>query len=162
MKLKSLFAMLLLAFLTTTVVPACKSKPKDADVKAKVENAISNPSVSVDVSNGVVTLSGEVSDAAQKSAAESAAKSLEKEGVVGVNNNISVVEPAPAPVEISPDAALTDAVNAAVKAYEGVKADVKDGVITLTGEIKKADLRVLMPILQALKPQKVENKLTVK
>ena len=43
-----------------------------------------------------------------------------------------------------------------------MKADVKDGVVTLTGEIKKASLPKLMQSLMALKPKKVDNKLTVK
>lgn len=165
MKLKSLFSLLLIAGATATIAPGCKSKPKDADVKAKVETAVANTAVSVDVKEGAVTLSGEVADESAKTSAESAAKGLEKEGVVSVANNITVTPPAPAPapVVVSADAALTEAVNAAIVKYDGVKAEVKDGVVLLSGEIKKADQRVLMPILQALKPKKVDNtKLTVK
>ena len=159
MKLKSLLSLLLLAGTTAMIAPGCKSKPKDADVKAKVEAAVATPGVSVDVKEGVVTLSGEVADENAKSAAETAAKGLEKEGVVSVTNNLTVTPPPPppAPVEVTVDAALTEAVNAAIKAYSGVKAEVKDGVVMLSGEIKKADQRVLMPILQALKPKKVDN-----
>jgi hyperosmotically inducible protein len=164
MKLKSLFSLLLIAGATATIAPSCKSKPKDADVKTKVEAAVANPAVSVDVKDGAVTLSGEVSDESAKVSAESAANGLKKEGVTSVANNITVfAPPPPAPVEISADAALTEAVNAAIKAYSGVKAEVKDGVVILSGEIKKADQRVLMPILQALKPKKVDNaQLTIK
>ena len=50
----------------------------------------------------------------------------------------------------------------AIKDNSGVKADVKDGVVTLTGEIKKTDLPKLMQKISALKPKKIENKLTVK
>ena len=49
----------------------------------------------------------------------------------------------------------------AIKDHPTVKAEVKDGVITLTGEIKKDALKKLMPLLQSLKPKKVDNKLTV-
>lgn len=165
MKLKSLLPLLLLTCTTAMIAPSCKSKPKDADVKAKVETAVAIPGVTVDVKDGAVTLSGEVTDEATKALAESNAKALEKEGVTSVTNLLTVAPPPPPPappVEISVDAALTDAVNAAIKAYSGVKADVKDGVITLTGEIKKAELRTLMPILQALKPKKVDNQLITK
>ena len=41
-------------------------------------------------------------------------------------------------------------------------ASVNDGVITLTGEINKADLPKLMQKVNALNPRKVENKLVVK
>ncbi|WP_315815771.1 hypothetical protein [Paraflavitalea speifideaquila] len=63
---------------------------------------------------------------------------------------------------ISPDETLNKAVADVIKAYNGVKADVKDGVVTLTGEIKKTQLPTLMPLLHALKPKKIENKLTIK
>lgn len=163
MKLKSLFSLLLIAGATATIATGCKSKPKDADVKASVEAAVANPAVTVDVKECDVTLSGMVADDAAKSAAETSAKGVKD--VKAVVNNIAVTPPPPPPaaVVVSPDAALIEAVNAAVAKFDGVKADVKDGVIMLSGEIKKADQRVLMPILQALKPKKVDNsKLTVK
>ena len=39
--------------------------------------------------------------------------------------------------------------------------EVKDGVVTLTGTLKKSDLQKVMMTLAALKPKKIENKLTI-
>lgn len=145
---------------------SCKGKVKDSDIqaaiteKAKTITGLGNATATVQ--DGVVTLSGEATDETAKVAYESAIKTIP--GVKQVVNNITVAAPAPAPepVVISPDETLKNAVNDVLKAYSSVKADVKDGVVTLTGEIKKAELATLMPMLHALKPKKIENKLTVK
>jgi len=50
----------------------------------------------------------------------------------------------------------------ATKDFPTVKSSVKDGVITLTGEIKRADLKKLITTLHSLKPKKIDNQLTVK
>ena len=39
---------------------------------------------------------------------------------------------------------------------------LKDGVVTLTGDIKRAELQKLMMTLHTLKPKKIDNKLTIK
>jgi hypothetical protein len=73
-----------------------------------------------------------------------------------------VAAPAPAPVVIAADDPLSKGVTDAIKDYPGVKADVKDGVVTLTGDIKRAELQKLMMSLHTLKPKKIDNKLTIK
>ena len=65
-------------------------------------------------------------------------------------------------VEISSDATLRSSVNDVVKAYNGVEFDVKDGVVTLRGNIKQDDLQTLIMKVQELKPKKVENQLVIK
>ena len=55
---------------------------------------------------------------------------------------------------------LTDAATAA--GINDLAVREQDGVITLTGEIKKDELKKLMPLLQSLKPKKVDNKATIK
>lgn len=138
-------------------------KPKDADIKTAIEQAISGiPDASgaiIDVKDGVATISGEFKDDAARVAAEAAAKAVK--GVKSVVN-VGTLAVVAAPVEISADAALIASVADAVKDFATVKADVLDGVVTLTGEIKKTDLPKLMMSLNALKPKKVDNKLTVK
>ncbi len=67
----------------------------------------------------------------------------------------------PAPVEVAPDDALTTGVKDATKDYPGVKADVNNGEITLTGEIKRSKLADLMMSLNSLKPKKINNQLTI-
>lgn len=162
-KILTVIAVAVIAF----SMPGCKSKVKDADVKTSVEAALrGNPdytAVMVDVTDGVATLSGEVKDETAKAGAEASTK--EVKGVKSVTNNISIAlppAPPPASVEVTSDDALTTAVKDAIKDNTGVMADVKDGVITLTGEIRKTDLPKLMQKLNALKPKKIENKLTIK
>ena len=67
-----------------------------------------------------------------------------------------------ATVEINSDATLRVSVDNLVKAYDDVHADVKDGVVTLRGNIKQSDLQNLIMKIQELKPKKVENQLVIK
>jgi hyperosmotically inducible protein len=140
-------------------------KPKDADIKTAIEQAISAipdaAGATIEVKDGIATITGEFKDETARIAAETAAKAVK--GVKSVVNNGTVAAPVVvAPVEISADAALISAVADAVKDFSTVKADVKDGIITLSGEIQKTNLPKLMMSLNALKPKKVDNKLTVK
>ncbi|TXH20688.1 MAG: BON domain-containing protein [Chitinophagaceae bacterium] len=154
--MKKIFAMAAIAMMTFAM-PSCKSKVSDADVKTAVESALSStPGLSVNVTDGAVTIDGSVADDAAKAAIEGALKGVK--GVKSVANNVTI---APAPV-INNDAALTELVVAALKDNPTVKAAIADSVITLTGEAKKADLQSIMQKVQALKPKKVDNKITVK
>lgn len=65
-------------------------------------------------------------------------------------------------VEINPDATLRTSVDNVLKAYDGVNADVKDGVVTLRGNIKQDDLQSLLMKVTELRPKRVENQLTIK
>lgn len=157
--MKKKFSVVLVAFAAALMlgftVTSCKSKPKDADIKTAVEQQLNNPAVSVAVTEGAVTLTGEVIDDAAKAALATSAQTVK--GVKSVDNQLTVTPP-PAPVVISADDSLATAVNDAIKDHAGVTAAVKDGVVTLTGEVKKADLAKLMQKVNALKPRKVENK----
>jgi|SRR5215217_8200760 len=140
-----------------TLMIACKGKPNDAELQTKVSEMVKVPGVTSEVKEGMVTLSGNVSDDASKAAAESAAKAVE--GIKGVNNNIMVTpsQVAVAPtVEVSPDAALTTAVNDAIKDFPGITANVKDGVVAVAGEISKDNWKTLKMALDGLNPKKVD------
>ncbi len=160
-----------LAFVLSAVVivslSACKSGPKDADIEKAVTEKLAAVSADVadagaTVKDGVVTLTGQFRDAASKAAFETTVTSIP--GVKSVVNNTTVAPPppAPAPVEIAADDPLIKGAADATKDFPGVKAEVKDGVITLTGEIKRSSLPTLMQSLNTLKPKKIENKLTIK
>lgn len=137
---------------------SCTSQEKkDAEAKAKIEALL--PGITADVKDGVASLSGELSDESAKASAEETAKGVA--GVKSVVNNTTVPPPMP-PVVINPDEELTTAAQSAIQMYPGVTASVTDGVITLTGEISKADWMKLKPALDALHPKKVENQLVVK
>ncbi len=156
---KILFSVLLLSSL---FIVGCK--PKDADIKASIENKLKTDAdvnaVMVDVSDGVATLSGICKDDASKMKAESDAKDVK--GVKSVVNNITMAAPPPPTVEVSADNTLTQGVMDATKDFPTVKASVNDGVITLTGDIARARLQTLMQSLNMLKPKKIQNQLTIK
>jgi osmotically-inducible protein OsmY len=66
-----------------------------------------------------------------------------------------------APVQISPDEALTKGLQDVTKDYPGVSATVNNGEVTLTGTIKRDRLPKLMQSIHALNPKKVNNNLTI-
>lgn len=159
MKMKSI----LLGMSLAITLVACG--PKDADIQKEIAAKITDlPGVSVTVKDGVATISGVCKDDAFKQNAETVIKGIK--GVKSVVNNCEIIAPEPvvteAPVEINPDAVLTTSVNEVVKSYNGVSAAVKDGVVTLTGDIKRDQLQNLIKSVQELKPKKVENKLNIK
>jgi hyperosmotically inducible periplasmic protein len=152
---------MLFLFVSTT---SCNSKKTDADIKTDVDKAIAANSslstVSTSVNEGIVTLSGEVKDETTKGTAATTASGVK--GVKSVTNNLSVTPPPAAPVVITADDPLKASVDNVVKAYSGVSYSIQEGVITLTGEIKRVDLQKLMMSLNTLKPKKIDNKLTIK
>lgn len=156
MKLKQLTAVVLSMGLLFMI--SCKGKPKDADIKATVVAALqSTPGITADVKDGVVTLTGTVASEADKDAAENTAKVAQ--GVKSVVNNVTVTPPAPptpAPVANNADATMKTAVDGIVKDFPGITADVKDGVITITGESKADRWKKLKMALDGLKPKKVD------
>ncbi|MBC7948960.1 MAG: BON domain-containing protein [Chitinophagaceae bacterium] len=158
MKKISSTLLLLFASITIFIGTGCKSEPKDADVKTSVESALqANPEttgLSVAINDGVATLTGEVKDAAAKSEASTIAGAVK--GVKSVSNNVTVAQTVAAPVEITADDPLSAAVRDATKDFQGVVATVNDGIITVAGEIKSADWKRLKPMLDALRPKKVD------
>jgi hyperosmotically inducible periplasmic protein len=145
----------LFLFLAAGLLSFYACKPKDADIKAGVETAISSVSgVSADVTDGVVSLTGTVASEEAKTQAETAAKAVK--GVKSIANNIMVVLPV-----ISGDPQLMEGLKTALAAFSGVTGAVKDSVVTLTGTAKKDDLQKIIMAVQALRPKKVENQITV-
>lgn len=66
-----------------------------------------------------------------------------------------------APVVIAEDDTLAKGVQDATKDFPGVTADVKDGEITLSGNITREKLQTLMMSLNSLHPKKINNNLTI-
>lgn len=139
--------------------------PKDEDIQKEITEKLGDsPSVQVTVHEGVATIVGTCDDDAFKKNIERSVKAVK--GVKMVVNNCQLpkpnVEPAAAAVIINSDSDLDKSVSKVVKDYDGVSATVVGGVVTLSGEIKRNQLQSLMQSVQELKPQKVENKLTIK
>ena len=146
------------AIVSTVSFISCK--PKDADVKAEIETKLSaKPDMAnamVTVNDGVATIAGECKDAECKADCEK--MTAEVKGVKSVVNNLTIAAPPPPPaaptVTVTPDASLTQAVMDATKDFAGVTATVNDGIVTLTGSIKKADLPKLMQSVSSLSRKK--------
>lgn len=163
MKQRKSFLIACLALMMGVFFYACK--PSDAKVQKEVNDKLSTaaPGVIAEVKDGVATLSGEVVDEAAKTTAEDAAKGVK--GVKSITNNIMVTPPPPPPppVVINPDDILRNSVDSAfqAKGITGVTATVANGEVTLTGTIKRADLKKVMQAANEIKPKKVNNKLTL-
>lgn len=141
---------------------SCKpSDEKIAEaVKAKIGAVAST--INVSVADGVATLTGEVKDEATKAAAETALQGIK--GLKSVVNSLTVPPPPPPPVVINPDDVLRKGIDSvfAAKSITGVSAAVAEGVVTLTGTIKKSELTKVMQAANELKPKKVLNQMTIK
>jgi hyperosmotically inducible protein len=141
---------------------SCKpSDEKIAEaVKAKIGAVAST--INVSVADGVATLTGEVKDDATKAAAETALQGIK--GLKSVVNSLTVPPPPPPPVVINPDDVLWKGIDSvfAAKSIKGVSAAVAEGVVTLTGTIKKSELTKVMQAANELKPKKVLNQMTIK
>jgi hyperosmotically inducible protein len=162
----------LLVCLVVAAGAACKSGPDDATITGSVKSKmaadtnVSATSINVDTKEGVVTLSGTVDSATEKSQAETIAKGVE--GVKSVTNNLTV-KPA-APVTTSAPSASDTAIENAIMAnltkagVSGVEVDVMNGEATLKGSVTRDQM---MKAVQAAneaspKPSKVNNQLTAK
>ena len=149
-----------MALALSVLFAACK--PSDSkiaeDVKAKVSAVAQG--LSVDVKDGVVTLGGQVADDATKAAVAAALTGIK--GVKSVVNNITLPPPPP-PVVINPDDVLRKVVDSvfSAKGIKGITATAAAGVVTLTGDVKKADLVKVMQVANEAKPKKVLNQMKI-
>ncbi|WP_142684739.1 BON domain-containing protein [Chitinophaga polysaccharea] len=149
---------------------ACK--PSDAKLKEEVNEKLSHiPGITADVKNGVVILSGEVSDEVAKSAAEDALKGLK--GMTAVQDNITVKTtiavppPPPAPaVEAAPnrDVILKRSLDSvyAARRFNNITVTVSDGEVILSGSVRKKNVRNMLQIAQQFPAKKVTNNVQVK
>lgn len=145
------------------VLAACEAEKSDADIKASVDKELKENSdftgVTATVDGAVVTLRGDVANESIKNSAVDEVEDVE--GVKSVINEITITSPNTS-MNVPPDDNLKSSVDNAIKEYPSVKATVEDGVITLSGEIKKNELQDLMKELNELNPKKIENNLEVK
>lgn len=117
---------------------ACGGK-SDADLKSESDKALKDnettSSVTVEVSDGVATIKGDVEDdAARAKAAELVTK---VEGVKSVVNEVTVNPPAPMPEAKGDDSEVKTKIEEGLKKVgcATAKVDVKDGVATLSGSV---------------------------
>ena len=116
----------------------------DATVTTSVKNKLaadpttSAARINVDTSNGVVTLSGAVPTTAEKAEAERIARNTQ--GVTQVVNNISVERGESANGGPLGDTGILASIKSqfATNGIFGTNVDVKNGEVTITGEVENA------------------------
>lgn len=144
------------ALLTVLCLAGAACGRSDPQIYAEASKAVEGHSASIEVKSGVVTISGRFANDSTRTAVETALKAVK--GVKSVVDNATVAPP----VVISADDLLKAGVVAVLKDVPTLQVDVKDGVITLTGEVQKSALPAIMQALSALQPKKINNKATVK
>jgi hyperosmotically inducible periplasmic protein len=166
------------AFLALLVMGAfvgcSNTSTKSLDVADNIRKSLDqanlkNVSVSQDRDKGVVTLGGHVAADADKSQAESIAKSIA--GAQVVSDEIAVIpvgrESDAKTVNTDLDKGIENNLDAALilnKLHQSVKDGVKNGVVTLTGEVRSQSERAQAETVAASVPNvlQVVNELQVK
>ncbi len=160
--MKKMFSMAALAMVVTFASVACKKKVSDADLSTAATTAIATyAGSSVEVKDGVAHLSGEFATEADKTAAIEALKKVS--GVKEVMDMASV-KPAAAPIATTTavDPEVQQKVTDALKDFPGVKVEVVNGELTLTGDVSSTQARKIKESIDALKVGKVNFNYTVK
>jgi hyperosmotically inducible periplasmic protein len=164
----------LLTLLVIGTLSGCSGTTKSPDVSDSIRKSLDqvglkDVSVSQDRDKGVVTLGGHVASDGEKSQAESIAKSMA--GGQVVSNQIGVIPPAvesqAKTVNSDLDKGIEKNLAAALiqhRLNKGVKYDVKNGVVTLTGEVNSQARRAQVKDVASKVPnvQQVVNELQVK
>jgi len=165
----------LLALLVVVTLVGCSGTARQSpDVSDSIRKSLDQAglkdvSVSQDRDKGVVTLGGHVAADADKSQAESIAKSIATGQVVA--NQIAVMPPngesEAKAVNSDLDKAIEKNLDAALiqnKLHKSVKYDVKNGVVTLTGEVNSQSKRAQAEQIASAVPnvKQVVNDLQIK
>jgi hyperosmotically inducible periplasmic protein len=164
----------LVTLLIVGTLAGCSGTTKSPDVsdtirKSLDQASLKDVSVSQDRDKGVVTLGGHVPSNGDKSQAESIAKSIA--GGQVVSNQIGVIPPAVESEAKTVNSDLDkgieknlDAVLIQLRLNKGIKYDVKNGVVTLTGEVNSQAKRTRIEKVASAVPnvQQVVNELQVK
>ncbi len=163
MKLTKL--LMIVAVSATMLFVSCK--PKDADIKAAVEKALSaDPSMTgttVDVKDGVVTMGGECKDDACKAGCEKIVAGVK--GVKSVVNNCTVAAPPPPPpasLTTVLDAATQQKVKDGLKDMPGVTVEFVGDKAVLKGAVTDKQRLTIMQLLASAKVMSDASGLTEK
>ena len=155
----------LLAVAISATVGFVSCKPKDADIKTAIEAKIAaTPEMAgatVDVKDGVATLSGMMKDDACKAMCSKEITGMK--GVKSVVDNCTVTPPppvaAPASMTTTLDAAAQQKVKDGLKDIKGVSVEFTGDKAVLSGEVTKANRMKIMQMLAAAKVKSDVTKL---
>jgi hyperosmotically inducible periplasmic protein len=163
-------AMVLVGTLVGCSTTATKSADLTDSIRKSLDAAnLKDVSVSQDRDKGVVTLGGHVPADGDKSQAESIAKSMAGPEVVA--NQIAVIPPGFESDAKKINSALDEAIEKNLDAaliqgglHKGVKYEVKNGVVTLSGDVRSQGERSRTQTVASTVPnvQQVVNELQVK
>ncbi len=147
---------LLMAVVVSATMLFVSCKPKDGDIKTAVETALkADPmmtNTTVEVKDGVVTLTGECKDDACKAMCESTVAAVK--GVKSVVNNCTVAPmPVPMPESMTTvlDATTQQIVKDGLKDIPGVSVEFTGDKAVLKGEVTSANRMKIMQMLAAAK-----------
>ena len=174
MKTLKLCLTLLMLLAVGSLVGCSGTSTKSPDVSDSIrrsldEAGLKDVSVTQDRDKGVVTLGGNVATDGDKAHAESIAKSIATGQVVA--NQIAVIPPGgesdAKTVNSDLDKGIDNNLHAALiqnRLHKGVKYDVKNGVVTLTGEVNSQSKRAQVEQVASSVPnvRQVVNELQVK
>ena len=163
-----------IAVLAFGLLAACSTPAKAPDVTGSIKDSLNQAglkdvSVSQDRDKAVVTLKGKVGAESDKARAEAIAKDIAGGQVIA--NEIAVLPPGAEAVAKDINADLDGGIKKNLDAallknslHDDVKYDVKNGVVTLTGEVNSQARRSATEKIAAAVPnvQQVVNKLEVK
>jgi hyperosmotically inducible periplasmic protein len=160
MKLTKVLSAAAVAAVISFSVPACKSGPKDAEIKASVEAGVKDISgMTVDVKDGVVTLGGVCKDADCKTNCEKMVK--EMKGVKSVMNTCTIAPPPPPPASLTTvlDAATQQKVKDGIKDIAGVTVTFDGEKAIFAGSVSKDNRMKIMQMLMSAKVKSDVSKL---
>lgn len=174
MKTNKMYLTVLALFVAVLFVGCHETARKSPDVSDSIrksldQSGLKDVSVNQDRDKGVVNLGGHVAADADKAQAESIAKSLAAGQVVA--DQIAVMPPggesAAKDVNSDLDKGIVNNLHAALiqnKLQKAVKYDVKNGVVTLTGEVNSQSTRALAEQIASSVPnvKQVVNDLQIK
>jgi len=174
MKTNKMYLTVLALFVAVLFVGCHETARKSPDVSDSIrksldQSGLKDVSVSQDRDKGVVTLGGHVAADADKAQAESIANSIADGQVVA--DQIAVMPPggesAAKDVNSDLDKGIVNNLHAALiqnKLQKAVKYDVKNGVVTLTGEVNSQSTRALAEQIASSVPnvKQVVNDLQIK
>jgi hyperosmotically inducible protein len=164
----------MLAFVAAGIVTSCTHTGNSPDVAGNIRRGLDQAglkkvSVTEDRDKGVVTLGGNVAGDGEKAQAEAIAKSAA--GAEVVANQIAVIPPGAESeaktVNADLDQAIEKNLDAALvqnRMHKGISFAVKNGVVTLTGEVNSQNRRSEIQAVAARVPNvlQVVNELQVK
>ncbi|MCC8146699.1 MAG: BON domain-containing protein [Bacteroidales bacterium] len=162
--MKKIIFFMLSVLIAGTAFQSCQKS--DSAIKGDVDKVLMDrmdSNVTSAVKDGVVTLTGTVATEADRMSAQNAVAAVD--GVKSVMNNIMVpaapTTPAPA---LHSDDTIKNSIESRLtqEGFNDVKVEVNNGHVTLSGDLRRADLTKVMQIANEAKPQQIVNNINLK